>query len=76
MIMLVVASQLSKDVMFYSHPFLWANLVRGGDRLGNLAVKKANLVLSITCSLNAKTTGCENLLLLGMPPGSGKILPL
>jgi acetolactate synthase I/II/III large subunit len=58
--MLVVAAQLGKDVMFYDHPFLVGQPGQKGDRLGNLTVKTANLILSIGCSLHAQTTGCEN----------------
>jgi hypothetical protein len=40
LIILVVASQLSNDVMFYAHPFLWANLVQGAIAYGTWPLKQ------------------------------------
>ena len=55
----VVTTQLAKDLLPYDAPGFVGHPGVKGDRAGNLAVQRADLILSLGCSLHEQTTGYE-----------------
>ncbi len=55
----VITTQLAKDVLPYDDPLFTGHPGVKGDRPGNFAVQRADLLLCLGCSLNAMTTGYE-----------------
>lgn len=55
----VVTTQLAKDLMPYEHPHFVGHPGPKGDRAGNFALQRADLIVALGSSLHISTTGFE-----------------
>ncbi len=55
----VAVTPLAKDLLEYDHPLFVGHPGIKGDRPGNLAVQRADVILSVGCSFHVTTTGYE-----------------